>query len=303
MGLYPPIVSSNPPVLTRRYRTVEWFVSGSAGSDSGARSGNRPEKPLLTIKEAISRCTSGHNNVINVIDPGHVAETNPVVIDKQFTTVRGWPSQNGLDAQSPCTLVATVDAAYFTIAAQDVVIRDFTIHGGASHPTINFSPVAWSFRTGIHNVTFKAGTWGIAQGALDASGFVADAPSHGWAITYCKFLPTLSAGGIFLSSNGSWGLIADNYFEYVPLGVYAHLNCQSAAVQVLRNRFMTPTETGGEAIDIAGAAVTRWIVADNMANDASNTASNVAPYADNNDACAWFRNVESGTGFAETAPA
>jgi len=302
MGLYPPRVSSNPPVLTRRYDTVEFFVDGSNGSDDGSRPGDRPEKPLLTIKEAISRCNSGEQNIINMIAPGHVTETNPIVIDKQFVTIRGWPSQGGLDCDSPMTCVATVDAAYFTIAAQDVVIRDMVIHGGASHPTINFSPVAWSFRTGIHNVTFKAGTWGIAQGALDASGFVADAPSHDWFITNCKFKPTLSSGGIFLASNGSWGVIADNYFESAPLGVYAHLNCLSAAVQVLRNRFMCPAEAGGEAIDIAGAALTRWIVADNMANDASNTASANSPYADANDACAWFRNVESGTGFAETAP-
>jgi len=301
MGLYPKIVSSNPPVVTRRYGAVEWFVDGSNGSDSGARPGNRPEKPLLTIKEAISRCNSGEQNIINVIAPGHVAETNPIVIDKQFVTIRGWPSQNGLDAQSPCTLVATVDAPYFTIAAQDVVIRDFTIHGGASYPTITHSEVAWSFRTGIHNVTFKAGTWGIQQGD-GTTGFQVDSPSHGWAITYCKFLPTLSVGGILLASNGSWGLIADNFFESAPLGIYAHLNCQSTAVQVLRNRFMCPAEAGGEAINIAGAALTRWIVADNMANDASNTASAASPYADANDASAWFRNVESGTGFAETAP-
>ena len=95
MGLYPPIVSSNPPVVTRRYNTVEWFVDGSNGSDSGMRPGNRPEKPLLTIKEAVARCTSGHQNVINMIAPGHVSEVNPVVIDKQFVTIRGWAGYRG----------------------------------------------------------------------------------------------------------------------------------------------------------------------------------------------------------------
>lgn len=301
MGLYPKIVSSNPPVVTRRYNSVEYFVD-AAGSDSSRRPGNRPEKPLATIAEAIDRCSSGEQNIINVIAPGHVAEANPIVIDKQFVTVRGWPSQNGLDAQSPCTLVATVDAPYFTIAAQDVVIRDFTIHGGASYPAITHAETPYSYRTGIHNITFKAGTWGIQQGS-GTTGYRKDSPSHGWAITYCKFLPLLSVGGILLASNGSWGLIADNYFESMPLGIYAHANCVSIAVQVLRNRFMTVTETGGEAIDIAGAAISRWIVADNMANDPSNTASNVNPFADNADACAWFRNVGSLAGFAELTPA
>ena len=301
MGLYPPIVSSNPPVLTRRYDTVEFFVDGSNGSDDGSRPGDRPEKPLLTIKEAVSRCVSGEQNVINVIAPGHVAEVNPIVIDKQFVTIRGWPSQ-APGGQSPCTLVATVDAAYFTIAAQDVCIRDFTIHGGASHPTINYSPVAWSFRTVIHNITFKAGTWGIAQGSLTAVGFVADAPSHGWAITECKFLPGLSVGGIMLASNGSWGLVADCFFEYMPeWGVYGHLNCQSAGVQVLRNRFMNLSDVVGNAIYI-GTQATRWHVAGNQANDNDGAVQTNQPYFDQANASAWYANVETHAGFTEAPP-
>lgn len=292
MGLYPRIVTSNPPVLTRRLDTVEYFIDGENGDDDS--DGNRPEKSLLTIEEAVDRCTNGTQDIINIVAPGHVAEVNPIVLDKQFITVRGWPSQNGLDAQAPCTLVATVDDSYFTIAAQDVVIRDFTIHGGASQPTIDFNEVAWSFRTGIHNVTFKAGTWGIAQAAA-AGGFQQDKPSHGWAITFCKFLPTLSSGGILLASNGSWGLVADNYFEQCPYGVYGHLNCQSTAVQVLRNRFMLPADNVvGNAVYI-GTQATRWLVAKNMANDNSNTAANSNPYFDQSGLSAWFHNYVSNT--------
>lgn len=301
MGLFPKRVASNPPVVTRRYDTVEFFVDGENGSDDGARPGDRPEKPLLTIAEAIDRCTNGEQNIINLIAPGHVTETNPIVIDKQFVTIRGWPSQNGLDAQSPMTCVATVDAPYFTIAAQDVVIRDMTIHGGASYPTITHQEVAWSFRTGIHNVTFKAGTWGIQQGD-ETTGFRADSPSHGWAITFCKFLPTLSVGGILLASNGSWGLIADNYFESAPLGIYAHLNCQSTGNQFLRNRFMQPAEVAGGAITIEGVA-SRTLVIDNLANDASTTATAANPYLDGGNNNAWFRNSIGSTGFTDTAPA
>jgi len=301
MGLYPPIVSSNPPVLTRRYGAVEWFVDGSNGSDSGSRPGNRPEKPLLTIKEAISRCNSGEQNIINVIAPGHVAEVNPIVIDKQFVTVRGWPSQSP-SGYSPCTLVATVDAAYFTIAAQDVCIRDFTIHGGASHPVINYSPVAWSFRTVIHNVTFMAGTWGIAQGSLTAAGFVADAPSHNWAITECKFPAGLSVGGIMLASNGSWGVVENNFFEWQGFGVYGHLNCQSAGVRVRGNQFMLPVDTVvGNAVYV-GTQATRWIVSDNDANDNSTTAAASNPYFDQANASTWYRNTVTSAGFTCQAP-
>ena len=302
MGLFPKIVSSNPPVVTRRYHTVEWFVDGSNGSDDGARSGNRPEKPLLTFKEAISRCTSGHQNIINLIAPGHVAETNPIVIDKQFVTIRGWPGQGGIDCQSPATCVATVDAPYFTIAAQDVVIRDLTIHGGASYPTITYQEVPWSFRTGVHNVTFKAGTWGIQQGD-ETTGYRVDSPSHAWFITNCKFLPTLSVGGILLASNGSWGLIADNYFESAPLGIYAHLNCGSTGNQFLRNRFMLPADTvQGNAITIEGVA-SRTIVADNDANDGSTTAAASNPFLDGGNLNAWFRNTVCAAGFTDQAPA
>ncbi len=302
MSLYPKIVASNPPVLTRRYGTVEFFVDGENGSDSGDRPGDRPEKPLLTIKEAITRCVSGEQNVINLIAPGHVTEVNPIVIDKQFVTIRGWPGQGGIDAQSPMTCVATVDAPYFTIAAQDVVIRDMTVHGGASFPTITHQEVPWSFRVGIHNITFKAGTWGIQQGD-ETTGYRIDSPSHGWFITHCKFLPTLSVGGILLASNGSWGLIADNYFESAPLGIYAHLNCGSTGNQFLRNRFMLPADTvQGNAITIEGVA-SRTIVMDNVANDASTTAAASNPFLDGGNNNAWFRNNEGGAGYADKAPA
>jgi len=302
MGLYPPIVSSNPPVVTRRYRTVEWFVSGSNGSDAGSRPGNRPEKPLLTIAEAIDRCDSGNNNIINVIDPGHVAETNPIVINKQFVTVRGWPSQSP-GGHSPCTLVATVDAAYFTIAAQDVCIRDFTIHGGASHPAINYSPVAWSFRTVVHGVTFNAGTWGVAQGGLTAATFVADAPSHNWSITDCNFMAGLSVGGIFLMSNGSWGKIEGNFFDTCPNAIYANIDCQSQRVQCVKNRILVPSDDQvGRGIYI-GTSAGGWYVADNDANDMIPTTITNNPYFDQANTSAWFRNVAGGAGFTELPPA
>lgn len=300
MGLYPKIVASNPPVLTRRYGSVEYFVDGSNGSDSSSRPGNRPEKPLLTIAEAIDRCTNGEQNIINLIAPGHVTETNPIVIDKQFVTIRGWPSQNGLDAQSPMTCVATVDDSYFTVAAQDVVVRDMTIHGGASAPTIDFNEVAWSFRTGLHNLTFKAGTWGIAMANDAANGFQQDKPSHGWAITFCKFLPTLSAGGVLLASNGSWGLVADNFFEQTPYAIYGHLNCQSAGVQVLRNRILVPSDdVVGRGIYV-GTQATRWFVAGNRTNDAVPGALTFNPYFDQADASAWMDNMIGGG--VDTAP-
>lgn len=286
MSLYPRIVKTDPDVLVRRLDTDQWYVDGSNGDDG--HDGDRPEKPLATFLEAVDRCTNGHMDVINAVAPGHVTEANPIVLDKQFITVRGWPSQNP-GGQSPCTLVATVDAAYFTIAAQDVVVKDFTIHGGASYPTIDFNEVAWSFRTGIHNVTFKAGTWGIAM-ANAAGGFQQDKPSHGWAITECKFLPALSAGGILLASNGSWGLIADNFFEYAPYAIYGHLNCQSTGVQVLRNRIMCPSDdVVGRGIYV-GTQATRWIVADNYAGDASTTAMTFNPFFDQANASSWFNN-------------
>ncbi len=300
MGLFPRKVNSNPPVLTRRAADQEFFVDGERGDDG--RDGNSPEKPLLTLLEAVDRCTAGFQNIISVIALGHVTEANPIVIDKISTTIRGWPSQGGLNADPPCTLVATVDAPYFTIAAQDVVIRDFVIHGGASFPTITYDEVPWSFRTGVHNVTFKAGTWGIQQGD-ETTGFRIDSPSHDWFITHCKFKPTLSVGGILLASNGSWGLIENNYFESAPLGIYGHLNMGSTANRFLKNMFMLPADTvQGNAITIEGIAA-RSIIADNIANDAAVAGAAQNPYLDGGNNNAWFRNVVSSAGFTELAPA
>jgi hypothetical protein len=200
------------------------------------------------------------------------------------------------------TCVATVDASYFTIAAQDVVIRDMTIHGGASHPTIDYQEVPWSFRTGVHNVTFKAGTYGIKQGGHAFPSFLADAPSHGWAITECKFLPGLSLGGICLESNGSWGLIADCFFENMVNGILTSNNAQGAGVQILRNAIMTDVDTlVGAGIHLE-TNVSRYLVMDNVANNADHTASAQTPYFDAGTDNLWVRNVESGTGFTETAP-
>lgn len=287
MGLYPPIVSSNPPVLTRRFRSVEFFVDASRGSDSSARSGNRPEKPLLTIKEAISRCTDGEMNIISVINPGHTVETTPIVIDVNHVTIRGWPNQ--IPGQSPmCTLIAPTDTAYFTIAARDVVIRDFTIHAGASWPAINHSITPWSWRTGIHNITFKAGLWGYAQGNEAGTGHAFDSPAHEFAVTNCRFLAPLT-GGIRLESNGSWGLIADNFFEGLTDGIHAAIGCQSAGVRILRNLFMMANENEGCAIYV-GNQTARWFIANNVANDASVTASANNPFRDDSILNAWHGN-------------
>lgn len=287
MGLYPPVVSSNPPVATRRYRSVEFFVDTSNGSDDGARPGDRPEKPLKTIKEAIARCNAGEMNIISVINAGHTVETTPIVIDKNNVTIRGFPSQNP-GGSPPCTLVAPTDTAYFTINARDVVIRDFTIHAGVSWPAINHAITDYSYRTGIHNITFKAGLYGYAQGTANGAGHANESPSHEWAVTNCRFLAPL-ANGIYLDSNGSWGLIADNFFEYVGVGITAAIGCQSAGVRVLRNLFMTPTETGAEAIYL-GNQTARWFVADNVANDASITASGANPFRDDSILNAWHNN-------------
>ena len=300
MGLYPRIVTIEPPATVRRLYTNHWYVDAGYGSDNA--SGNRPEAPLATILEAITRSSNGEMDVIHVVAPGHVTEVNPIVVNKQFVTIQGWPSQSPL-GHSPCTLVATVDAAYFTIAAQDVCIRDFTIHGGASHPVINYSPVAWSFRTVVHNITFMAGTWGVAQGGLSAATFVASAPSHNWIITDCKFMAGLSLGGIFLMSNGSWGVIADNFFDTCANAIYANIDCQSQRVQCVRNRILVPSDDQvGRGIYI-GTNAGGWFVADNDANDLTPAALTNNPYFDQANTSAWFRNVVGGAGFTEVPPA
>jgi len=300
MGLYPPIVHVEPDSLVRRLYTNQWYVDATNGDNDS--DGNRPEKPLETIAEAVDRSTNGNMDVINVVEPGHVAEATPIVLNKSFLTVRGWPSQSPF-GHSPCTLVAPTDTAYFTIAAQDVCVRDFTIHGGASWPVINYSPVAWSFRTVVHNVTFNSGTWGIAQGGLTAATFVADAPSHNWSISDCKFMAGLSLGGVFLMSNGSWGVIADNFFDTCANAIYANIDCQSQRVQCVRNRILVPSDDQvGRGIYI-GTNAGGWFVADNDANDMIPTTITNNPYFDQANLSAWFRNVAGGAGFTELPPA
>jgi len=185
-----------------------------------------------------------------------------------------------------------VNDSYFTIAAQDVVVRDFTIHGGAAHPAIDFQSVPWSFRTGIYNCCFKAGTWGVAMGE-DVGGSVADAPSHGWAIVGCRFEAPLGGGGIYIDSNGSWGLIKDNYFESVPYGIYFPTGGQSAAGRILNNRIMcSADDVAGRGIWM-GAGSTRWIIQGNFAGFSQTAAMTFNPFLDNGNANFWVNNYGS----------
>ena len=290
MGLYPPIVKSNVDVLTRRLGGVEWFVDSSFGSNAGSRSGNRPEKPLLTIAEALDRCTAGRYNIINVLAPGHVTEANPIVVDKSYTWIRGVPSISPY-GDPPTTLVATVNDSYFTLAATDITISDLTIHGGAAHPAIEFNAVAWSQRNVIHNCVFRAGLWGIAMGG-DPFDSAIDSPSHHWAISNCKFEGTLTGGGIYVDSNGSWGTIANNYFDRVPFGIAFPNTHAGAAHQVLDNRFVCPTD------DVVGRAIlltagTSCLLTGNVAGFNQTAAMTFNPFVDTPNTNFWVNNYGS----------
>jgi hypothetical protein len=116
-----------------------------------------------------------------------------------------------------------------------------------------------------------------------------DSPSHHWAITNCKFEGTLTGGGVYVDSNGSWGVIADNYFDRVPYGIALPNTHAGAAHQIINNRFLIPSDdaTGRAILLTAG---TSCLVTGNLAGDNATAAMANNPFVDTPNTNFWTNN-------------
>ncbi len=297
MGLYPRVERATIPNarVPKMFDNV-WFVDSSYGDDGNK--GNRREKPLATIAAALLKCSHEHMDAIYVLQRVHVGDTYPISVAVQAVHIIGNPPP--VRGQTPGTqLNAQADTgACFTLNGNDIRIENFDILGGASYPCINFVAGWETQRISIINCQFQTGTWGVYAGDATMQ------PNHRLSIKDCVFGPSgLSVGGIYLGSNGSWYMVEGCFFDLVPGPQISVAGNAKAAGRILKNLFVLDSDTAGEAITFSGAAHSRWVIADNIANDAANGAITANPYTDGSDGNVWARNVKGGAGFTEVPPA
>ena len=299
MGLYPLVQVNYPSGLPEHSHGNIFYVNYYTGTDTTSwKQGTKASRPFKTITFALTQCDDDDNDIIYVTTHVQV-EAQPIVVNKRAVQIIGLPRNTPHAQQARCWIFpdAHVTGGVFTIGAGDVVIKNFMFWSTAGQPCIDFTSEATAVRITIDQCSFHVGSWGIQTGVLGVA--VINAPSHYLTITNCLFDPNLSVGGIDLSSDGSWNLIADNFFELVP-GPVIHMQMASSGGRILRNHFVLDSDTAGEAITLSTG--TRWLIADNIANDAAPDSITANPYTDTPNTHVWARNVKGGAGFTEVAP-
>ena len=292
MGLFPKLFKSPPHGLAQGPRQKTYYVDYNHGNDNDL--GDRRTRPFESIAKALTLCTDATYDTIYVTSPVHVEATQPIVVATQGVHICGLPDVPS-GGQAHTWIFPSVDPAggIFDIGAGDVRISNFMIWGTVGQPCIDFSVEATAVRIWIDRCAFSRGTYGVYAGPA------ANQPSHYLTITNCFFDPTLTVGGINISSNGSWPLIADNFFESVP-GPVIYIGGAIAGGRILRNHIMLPADdTVGDGIYLANAI--RFVVADNYCNDSAPDAITNNPYYDGPNRSMWMNNLISGG--VDTAPA
>ena len=287
MGLYPRKAMSNLANYDRRLGSNHWYVDINHGDNDSP--GDRPEKPLLTIAEAVDRATDDTHDVIHLTVYVHAWEATPIVLNKRSLEVVGLMGP-ALGMQPQTWLVPVGNTPYFTIAAGDVSIKNFFITGGAAGPCINFGPAdAGMVRNSIDNCYFASGTWGVETGGVNT-------PSHHLAITDCVFEGSLTEGGIYYAANGSWNLFKNNWFDRIPQGIIVISAGGTNSGRITNNLFSLQTGFGnGDAIAMMGSSAGYYIT-DNQAIDPGTDAnSGGSPFGDNGTGNMWGYNTDGAT--------
>ena len=295
MGLYPRIETSHLANQLRGLRSNNWYVHGADGNDDSP--GDRPEKPLATLQEALDRCNNGDYDTIFVTRGVVTGEPTPFLLNKANVRIVGDP-RAVIGQNTNCAIIATGDTDCFTFQAADVSIEGFALYAGATSAGVGFAALAWSQRDLIEKCSFMTGAYGVLAGN------VTDAPGHHLTVQDCYFNPAgNTSGGIHYGSNGSWPIFRRNHFELITGSPCIYVWGSGHAGGVIRdNTFVLATDVEGVAINI-GANATRYMVLNNVANDAAQDAMTANPYADTPGTSVWSRNVKGATGFTDAEPA
>ena len=294
MGLYPRIETSHLANQLRGLRSNNWYVHGADGNDSSP--GDRPEKPLATLQEALDRCNNGDYDTIFVTRGVVTGETTPFLCDKANVRIIGDP--HAVDGSSTnCAVIATGDTDCFNIGAADVTISGFALYAGATHSGIVFEPLAWMQRVLIEKCSFMAGAYGVLS--LNE----ADAPYHHFTVQDCFFNPAgNTSGGISYGSNGSWPIFRRNHFDLIAGAPCIYVwGSGHVGGRIQDNTFVLVADAAGSAITV-GANATRYMITNNIANDAAQDAITANPFVDTPGTSVWSRNVKGAAGYTDAEP-
>lgn len=285
MGLYPPIETSHLTGQLRGLRSNNWYVHGADGNDDSP--GDRPEKPLATLQEALDRCNNGDYDSIFVTRGVVTGEVTPFVLDKANVRIIGDPY--AVPQQSTnCAVIATGDTDVFTFSASDVSIRGLALYAGAGSAGVGFASIPWSQRNLIERCAFVVGGVGIYADNI------VDSPGHHLTIQDNLFMGSMGAnGGISLQSNGSWEIIQRNHFDYLVGIAIFRGGAGVAAGRILNNTIMLDSDTDHVGINLA-ANVDRYWVEGNRCNNNQLAAMTQNPYLDNGTTSVWVDNTKGG---------
>ena len=272
-----------------------FFVDGINGNDSAGNYGQTPDTPLKTIEAALALVTDNKNDYIFVLDYYQTAAA--ISVAKRLVHIIGITNK----AYAYPWIDPTGDTAAFTIAAGafGVEIAGFELGGGTNYAAINVTANG-SWGTHIHDCNFGSSTIGIAGKygiSITGSGEMIQG-----RIENCKFGSGLTAGGIYVSSNGAntlRGLVIQNCDFRVPGTGDVGINISTAGDfdegGIFNNRFRVVAEAGAA---VTAASGVHGLLDGNVAvtdNNATITTAEVYRIITGANGLGWGRNYLNGT--------
>lgn len=223
-----------------------FYVHRASNGGDDANDGRTPQTAMLTIEEALDRCTTGANDYIYVMRHDAATETWPITVSKSYVHIIGTPFQ-----ASPTPLIQPntdnhgfnltggggVEIAGFNFGMDHTYV-DACINQAAGWMNhIHHNWFAWS--TEAHDCIRLAGGGGqtrINNNFFGAHGF------DGYAIEWMDN----STGRVHIHDNV---IIVEGMETQGVRGIHmtGHANV------VLRNTFLVPASAHGEAISAGGA--------------------------------------------------
>lgn len=238
-----------------------FYVNGTNGNDAYIGS---LDQPLLTMKEALSRCTDDKADVIYVLDYWQpTGEDWPISVNKTMVHIIG---NHGYPAGKWAVMASSGNYPIFDIVSNYVIIDGVSLYPTAGYPGITMDDGVG--HVWIKDVEFQRGSYGVQISADDTANQI--------IITDCYFIGSLSSGGIYVADDTAFLYIARNMFDR-HTGISIDIE-GGAGHYICDNRFAEKADTSGLAITL-GTSVARAFVSGNEAAYGKASGS-TSPYLD-----------------------
>lgn len=261
------------------------FVHGTNGDN--IHDGYTPDRPVLTMTQAISLATAWKGDIIYARSIGTpTGETWPIVCDKDDVTIIGW----GEEANRSALVTPSGDTASFSVQAHNLTFICLEIGAGAAHAGIEIDAAAkWS-------LLIKACWLGVQQALQD--GIKVNSPYDAPYLTVIDswFGQGITRDGIRIEHNitrGQLGMAGhgNRFLGVAGIGINDINGIQG--VSILDNRFRLPSDTAGKAITLHANSDDCYCDG-NRAQFGRNDVMGNNPYVDGtgDDSNSWGRNYK-----------